>query len=113
MVPAGAVGQTDFDQAILRAVAGVEKKRSILQGAEKESVAKHECGHALVSTAIASLIPTFNQVHGSPVCCLSWSVVWQLVFIAPKCWCLMGPSTKYVGYLYVFSVDLESEIHCA
>ena len=63
------MGQTDFDQAILRAVAGVEKKRSILQGAEKESVAKHECGHALVSTAIASLIPTFNQVLESPVCC--------------------------------------------
>ena len=59
---AGTVGQTEFDQAILRAVAGVEKKRSMLQGAEKESVAKHECGHALVSTAVASLIPTSPQV---------------------------------------------------
>lgn len=59
----GEVGQTDFDQAILRAVAGVEKKRSVLQGAEKESVAKHECGHALVSTAVATLIPTSPQVE--------------------------------------------------
>ncbi|KAL0030458.1 hypothetical protein WJX79_006749 [Trebouxia sp. C0005] len=58
----GEVGQTDFDQAILRAVAGVEK-RSVLQGAEKESVAKHECGHALVSTAVATLIPTSPQVE--------------------------------------------------
>lgn len=52
----------EFEQAILRAVAGVEKKRSVLQGAEKESVAKHECGHALVSTAVALLIPTSPQV---------------------------------------------------
>ena len=59
---AGTVGQTEFDQAILRAVAGVEKKRSVLQGAEKESVAKHECGHALVSTAVAALVPTSPQV---------------------------------------------------
>lgn len=59
----GAVGQEDFDQAILRAVAGVEKKRSVLQGAEKESVAKHECGHALVSTAVLKLIPTSAQVE--------------------------------------------------
>ena len=59
---AGTVGQIEFDQAILRAVAGVEKKRSVLQGAEKESVAKHECGHALVSTAVASLIPISPQV---------------------------------------------------
>ena len=66
LVFAGSVGQIDFDQAILRAVAGVEKKRSILQGAEKESVAKHECGHALVSTAIASLIPTSSQVFLVP-----------------------------------------------
>ena len=49
--------QVDFDRAILRAVAGVEKKRSILQGAEKKVVARHEVGHALVSTAVASLIP--------------------------------------------------------
>ncbi|KAL3136616.1 hypothetical protein ABBQ38_005856 [Trebouxia sp. C0009 RCD-2024] len=59
----GKVGQMEFEQAILRAVAGVEKKRSVLQGAEKESVAKHECGHALVSTAVALLIPTSPQVE--------------------------------------------------
>ena len=60
---AGTVSQTEFDQAILRTVAGVEKKRSVLQGAEKESVAKHEVGHALVATAVAKIIPTSSQVE--------------------------------------------------
>lgn len=59
----GTVSQTEFDQAILRTVAGVEKKRSVLQGAEKESVAKHEVGHALVATAVAKIIPTSSQVE--------------------------------------------------
>jgi hypothetical protein len=54
---AGAVGLEDFDRAILRAVAGIEKKRSILVGAEKEVVAKHEAGHAIVSTAVRIVIP--------------------------------------------------------
>lgn len=44
------MGNADFDNAILRAVAGVEKKRSLLQGVEKDVVAKHEVGHALVAT---------------------------------------------------------------
>lgn len=36
------VGREEFDAAILRAVAGIEKKRSILMGVEKDVVAKHE-----------------------------------------------------------------------
>jgi hypothetical protein len=80
---AGEVGQTDFDQAILRAVAGVEKKRSVLQGAEKESVAKHECGHALVSTAVATLIPTSPQVSNAS--CLTCSSCQPCVAFAAFC----------------------------
>lgn len=57
------VGYADFDAAILRAVAGVEKKRSILQGTEKGVVARHEVGHALVSTAVAMLIPGSASVE--------------------------------------------------
>jgi cell division protease FtsH len=38
------VGREEFDAAILRAVAGIEKKRSILQGLEKDVVSKHEVG---------------------------------------------------------------------
>lgn len=59
----GKVSYTEFDQAILRAVAGIEKKRSILQGREKSVVARHEVGHALVSTAVAALIPGSAEVE--------------------------------------------------
>ncbi|EIE21197.1 ATP-dependent metallopeptidase Hfl [Coccomyxa subellipsoidea C-169] len=59
----GAVGSADFDHAILRAVAGIEKKRSILVGVEKEVVARHEAGHALVATAVRILIPTSAAVE--------------------------------------------------
>lgn len=62
-LPAGQVFSADFDQAILRAVAGIEKKRSILVGVEKSVVAKHEAGHALVSTAVQLLIPTSAAVE--------------------------------------------------
>lgn len=51
------MGLEDFDCAILRAVAGIEKKRSILVGAEKAVVARHEAGHAIVSTAVQVVIP--------------------------------------------------------
>ena len=60
---AGTVGLEDFDRAILRAVAGIEKKRSILVGAEKEVVAKHEAGHAIVSTAVQIVIPASAAVE--------------------------------------------------
>jgi SpoVK/Ycf46/Vps4 family AAA+-type ATPase len=36
------VGREEFSAAVLRSVAGIEKKRSILQGMEKEVVARHE-----------------------------------------------------------------------
>lgn len=57
------VGIKDFEHATLRAVAGIEKKRSILHGEEKTVVAKHEVGHALVSTAVAMLIPGSARVE--------------------------------------------------
>lgn len=60
---AGSVRIADFDAAVLRSVAGIEKKRSILQGVEKSTVAKHEAGHALLSTAIAAIIPGSPQVE--------------------------------------------------
>eukprot|EP00775_Hariotina_reticulata_P009472 gene9472-9637_t len=51
------VGREEFSQAVMRSVAGIEKKRSILQGMEKDVVAKHEVGHALVGTAVSKLLP--------------------------------------------------------
>jgi len=53
----------DFDSAILRSVAGLEKKRSVLKGEEKAVVARHEVGHALVATAVAALVPMTNPVE--------------------------------------------------
>lgn len=57
------VAMFDFDAAILRQIAGLEKKRSVLRGEEKAVVARHEAGHALVAAAMCKLIPTTPQVE--------------------------------------------------
>lgn len=44
-----AVGMADFDEAIDRLVAGLEKKNRVMNPKEKETVAYHEAGHALVA----------------------------------------------------------------
>ena len=58
-----AVDAVDFDAAVLRSVAGLEKKRSLLSGKEKFIVAGHEVGHALCATAVAALVPATNPVE--------------------------------------------------
>ena len=45
-----AVFQADFAEAIERVVAGLEKKSRVLNDKEKEIVAYHEVGHAMVGT---------------------------------------------------------------
>ena len=57
------VGPDEFDVAVLRAVAGLEKKRSLLAGLEKAVVARHEAGHALAATAVARLLPGAPEVE--------------------------------------------------
>ena len=44
-----AVEMTDFDEAIDRVVAGLERKSRVINPREKEIVAYHEAGHALVA----------------------------------------------------------------
>jgi cell division protease FtsH len=44
-----AVGMADFDEAIDRVVAGLERKSRVITPREKEIVAHHEAGHALVA----------------------------------------------------------------
>jgi cell division protease FtsH len=44
-----AVEMADFDEAIDRIVAGLEKKTRVMNPSEKETVAYHEAGHALVA----------------------------------------------------------------
>ena len=50
------VGMKDFESAIDRLVAGLEKKR-VMSTKEREIVAYHESGHAIVATVIPNLDP--------------------------------------------------------
>ncbi len=54
---ADAVERVDFDVAVERIVAGLEKKTRLLSGREREFVAFHEMGHTLVAAASASADP--------------------------------------------------------
>jgi cell division protease FtsH len=51
-----AVDMSDFDEAIDRLIAGLEKKR-VMSRKEREIVAYHESGHAIVATAIPGMDP--------------------------------------------------------
>ncbi len=53
-----AVEMADFDEAIDRLIAGLEKKR-VMSTKEREIVAYHESGHAIVAT----IIPGMDPVH--------------------------------------------------
>jgi cell division protease FtsH len=46
-----AVDRTDFDEAIDRVVSGLEKRSRVMNPTEKETVAYHEAGHALIAEA--------------------------------------------------------------
>jgi cell division protease FtsH len=54
-----AVSLSDFTEAIERIVAGLEKKSRVLNAEERERVAYHEMGHALV----AATLPGVDPVH--------------------------------------------------
>src|SRR6266480_68457 len=56
---ADAVALADFTAAVERIVAGLEKKSRILNAKERETVAHHEMGHALVALAL----PGADPVH--------------------------------------------------
>ena len=52
----GAVDMKDFDEAIDRVIAGLEKKR-VMSDKERRIVAFHESGHAIVATVLPGLDP--------------------------------------------------------
>jgi cell division protease FtsH len=54
-----AVETTDFDEAIERVIAGLQKKNRVMHPNEKKTVAYHEAGHALV----AELVPGADPVN--------------------------------------------------
>jgi cell division protease FtsH len=56
---AEAVAQTDFNEAIERIIAGLEKRNRVLSEQERRVVAHHELGHALVAMAL----PGSDPVH--------------------------------------------------
>ncbi len=51
------VEMTDFDEAIDRVVAGLQKKNRMMNAQEKEIVAFHESGHAIVAESVAHADP--------------------------------------------------------
>ena len=51
-----AVDMSDFDEAIDRLIAGLEKKR-VMSQREREIVAYHESGHAIVATSLPGMDP--------------------------------------------------------
>ncbi|MBI2351305.1 MAG: ATP-dependent zinc metalloprotease FtsH [Deltaproteobacteria bacterium] len=53
-----AVEMTDFDEAVERVIAGLQKKSRVMSPQEKKTVAYHESGHALV----AELVPGADPV---------------------------------------------------
>jgi cell division protease FtsH len=54
-----AVEMADFEEAINRVVAGLQKKRRVMSRREQEIIAYHESGHALV----AESLPHVDRVH--------------------------------------------------
>jgi cell division protease FtsH len=54
---ADAVAMADFTAAIERVIAGLEKKSRVLNAREREAVAYHEMGHALVAMALPGTDP--------------------------------------------------------
>jgi cell division protease FtsH len=52
-----AVEMADFEEAIDRVVAGLEKRSRVLSEKERDIVAHHEMGHALVATSVAHADP--------------------------------------------------------
>jgi len=51
------VGLADFDEAIDRVVAGLQKKNRVMNSKEKEIVAFHESGHAIVAESVEHADP--------------------------------------------------------
>ena len=53
------IGQTDLEEAIERVIAGPERKSRLISQEEKQIVAYHEAGHAVVANAL----PNCDPVH--------------------------------------------------
>lgn len=54
---ANAVGMSDFSNAVERMIAGLEKRNRLLNPREREIVAYHEMGHALIALSLPGVDP--------------------------------------------------------
>ena len=59
------VGSADFDEAVDRVVGGLEKKNRVMNPREKEIVAFHESGHAIVAESVKYADPV-NKISIIP-----------------------------------------------
>jgi AFG3 family protein len=57
------VTSKDFEKAIERVVAGMEKKSQVLQPDEKKTVAYHEAGHAIAGWFLEFADPLLKVIH--------------------------------------------------
>jgi cell division protease FtsH len=62
------VGLSELDEAVDRLIGGLEKKNRVINPKEKEIVAYHEVGHALV----AALTPGCDAVHKISIIPRGW-----------------------------------------
>ena len=51
------IGMAEIEEVVERVVAGLEKKNRLINPAEKEIVAYHELGHAIVAMALPGVDP--------------------------------------------------------
>ncbi|MBK7900941.1 MAG: ATP-dependent zinc metalloprotease FtsH [Azonexus sp.] len=72
-----AVGLDDFTVAIERIVAGLEKRNRVLSARERETVAHHEMGHALVAMALPGSDPVHKvSIIPRGVAALGYTIQW-------------------------------------
>ncbi len=63
------MGVEEFEQAIMRSMLGVERKTGLRNAKDRQNVALHEAGHAVVSTAVERLLvgwPTVEKLSIVP-----------------------------------------------
>jgi len=59
------VGMADFEEAVERIVAGLEKKNRLINPEERKVVAYHEMGHALIALSLPGTDPVQKNFHHS------------------------------------------------
>lgn len=72
----------DFDAAVMRSIAGIEKKRSLLHGVEKEVVAKHEVRNSAELEAAA--MAAVRSVCAQGVQCWSLGLALRRLMLVPR-----------------------------